>query len=89
MAQVGVGYTKIASLSGAVGLGTVPAGATSVLLQAETKDVRLRFDDTAPTATDGFKLVAGTPFAWAGDFSKVQAIETSASATLHVTWFKN
>lgn len=89
MAQVGVGYTKIADVSAAVGLGTVPPGATSVLLQAETKDVRLRFDNEAPTATDGFKLVAGTPFAWAGDFTRVQAIEVAASAVLHVTWFKN
>ena len=37
----------------------IPQGATTVLMQASTNNVRFTLDGTNPTATFGFRLVAG------------------------------
>lgn len=38
---------------------SVPDGATHVLMQCATQNVRVTFDGTTPTATKGFLLTAG------------------------------
>lgn len=63
---------------------TVPPQASHVLLQAQTQDVRVTIDGTAPTATKGFLIVA----AWDWTVLPVpsngtlKAIEVAASAKL-------
>ena len=76
-------HTQNTSLSSAVSI-TVPPQATHVLLQAQTQDVRVTIDGTAPTATKGFLVVA----AWDWTILPVpsngtlKAIEVAASAKL-------
>jgi hypothetical protein len=62
----------------------IPAGANYVILSAQSQDVRIRLDGTAPTATVGFLINAdadpvGIPVA--AD-AVIKAIETAASAKL-------
>lgn len=40
---------------------TTPSGATKILLQALTQNVRFTLDGTTPTASLGFQLKAGDP----------------------------
>ena len=47
-------------ISSAVAL-TIPAGATKLLIQALTQNIRFTLDGTTPTATVGFQIVAGDP----------------------------
>jgi len=76
-------HTQNTSLSSAATI-AVPPRATYMMAQAQTQNVRLRFDGTAPTATVGFLLTAGgepvlIPVPSNG---QVKAIETTASAKL-------
>jgi hypothetical protein len=48
------------AISSAVAL-TVPAGATKLLIQTLTQNVRFTLDGTTPTATKGFQLKATDP----------------------------
>lgn len=77
------------SLSSAVTI-TVPSGAVGVLLQAETQNVRVRFDGTNPAAGGtGFVIVAGGDpqfFAISSDMD-LRAIEESASAELQYLFY--
>lgn len=81
-----LGYEQITDLSSAVGL-TVPDGADRALIQAVTQDVRWRDDGTSPTASVGMVLAADTMLEYAGDLSTFEAIETSASSEVNVTYF--
>lgn len=81
-----VGHQFITSLSSAVAL-TVPSGATSALIQAETKDIRWRADGTAPTTTVGMLLEAGKDvYLPILILSDTKLIETEASATANVLY---
>lgn len=82
------GFTRITSLSSAVSLGTIPANTKLVLIQAETKDIRWRDDGTDPTASVGNLLVANSVFAYNGNASALKIIETSATATVNVSFYK-
>jgi hypothetical protein len=84
------GYVQMASLSSASGLTSIPTGAKAALLQAETQDVRVRFDGTNPTgATNGFLLTKVTDkLFYAGDLSKIKVLETAASAKLNVQYYQ-
>lgn len=81
-----VGYQQITALSAAASL-TPPAGADFALVQAVTQGIRWRDDGTAPTATVGMSLAAGSTLEYDGDLSAFQAIETAASAELNVTYY--
>lgn len=89
-----MGYQQIATLTSAQSL-TVPAvdkngtkGQPKIaLIQCTGKDVRWRDDGTAPTATVGMVLVVGDTLAYDGDLTKIQFIETSASAVLNVSYY--
>lgn len=79
---------QITSLSAAQSL-TVPANATAALLQAETNNVRIRTDGTAPTASVGIILVASAaPLLIKGRaaLDNLKAIEVTASAKLNVAY---
>ena len=80
------GHQFITSLSSAVTL-TVPAGASGVLIQAETKDIRYRADGTAPTAAVGMLIPAGEErYLPLETLSHVKIIETEASAKANVMY---
>jgi len=53
-------HTQTSSLASATPI-TIPAGATKVIMQTQTKDVRFTLDGTTPTTTKGFLLVANDP----------------------------
>ena len=83
-------HTTNSSLSSAVSL-TQPANASRILLQALTQNVRFLFAETtstdAPTATNGFRLLAGERIDLsvpAGTILKV--IEETASASIQYQW---
>lgn len=75
-------HTTISSLSSAQTI-TPAAGATKVIMQAFTQNVRYRLDGGTPTAATGFQLPAGTlrevPV---GNGSTIKVIEETASASL-------
>jgi hypothetical protein len=90
-----LGYQQLATLSSATGL-TVPTRdpisgmdvkANFALIVAETQDVRWRDDGTAPTASVGMLLKAGTIFQYDGDLNKIQFIEVTGSAKVNVSYY--
>jgi len=63
---------------------TVPTGASSVLLQAETQNIRYTMDGSNPSASNGLLLIAGQePTRFAGNFSGLKFLESAASAKLN------
>ena len=83
-----VGDETITGLSSAKSL-TPPTGAIYAWLQAQGKDVRLRDSGANPTASAGMLLTAdGPPVFYSGDLAAVKLIETSASATVFVSYYK-
>ena len=81
-----LGFQQITSLSSATGL-TVPAGATRALIAPLTQGIRWRDDGTAPTASVGMPVAAGTYLSYDGDLKNIKFIETSASAELNITYY--
>jgi hypothetical protein len=82
------GYTKTVS-AGAVITLTVPAGASRVLLKAETKGFRWRDDGTNPDGTTGMLIDTGDEFWYTGQLRAIRLIEDGASstATLHASFY--
>ena len=69
--------------------GSMPAGATRVLVQPETQSVRWRDDGTAPTATVGNLIPANTVVEFGGKLASVQIIETAGSATVNLNFYQD
>ena len=67
---------------------TPPAGATKLLIQALTQNVRFTLDGTAPEAAKGFQLKAGDPpiMIPIGRFTVIKVIEEAATADLQYQW---
>lgn len=63
---------------------TPPGGATLLMIQALTQNVRYTLDGTTPTATTGFQLKAGDPAILVpiGSGTTVKVIEETATADL-------
>lgn len=76
-----------ATISSATTL-TPPTGATKILIQALTQNVRFTLDGTAPTASLGFQLVAGDPAVLIplGTDTTLKVIEEAATADLQYQW---
>ena len=83
-----LGYTQITNLSAAVGLGTIPAGATIAFVSIEGGECRYRDDGTAPTATIGMPIYAGQALQYSGTLSAIQLIQTQATATANISFYK-
>ena len=82
-----LGFQVITSLSSATAL-TVPAGARLALIQAGVQDVRWRDDGTDPTSSVGMILKTTSEGFWyEGDLSAIKFIETTASATIGVSYY--
>lgn len=63
---------------------TPPSGATKLLIQALTQNVRFTLDGTVPTASKGFQLVAADPaiIVPIGANTVIKVIEEQATADL-------
>lgn len=83
-----LGYTQLTSLGSAVDLGTIPAGAETVILQAEAQNVRFRDDGTNPTATVGMILVVNTMYEFTtAQIARMRVIQAAASAILNISFY--
>lgn len=85
-------YTPVgAHTSTALGAAAVtdvrPAGATQVILQALTQNVRFRLDGVNPTAAVGFQILAGSPPVIIGVAgADIRYIRELAGAVLERQW---
>lgn len=88
------GYQQITSLSSAQSL-TVPtkdirglAGTPTIaIITPLTQSVRWRDDGTAPTASVGMPLSAGSSLVYDGDLTRIKFIEQTASAELNISYY--
>jgi hypothetical protein len=88
----GVYTVSQACTSSAASLTTIgpPIGATLVLMQAETQNVRWRDDNGAPTASVGMLLASGgAPFGYSGTISQLHFIQAAASAILDASFYRS
>ncbi len=81
-------FRQVTDVSAAVGLPSIPVGATIAIVQAETTDVRWRDDGANPTAAVGMLLPAGVEKTFAGNLAALLFIETVASAKLNISYYK-
>ena len=90
-----MGYQQISTLSSAQSL-TIPevdpstglkAMPTIALITPETNGVRWRDDGTAPTATVGYLLTAGSELEYEGPLDRLRFIETASSAKLNICYY--
>jgi hypothetical protein len=81
-----LGYQQITSLSSATGL-TIPQGTTLALIVPETQNVRWRDDGTNPTASVGMPIFVGASLSYDGDLSRIRFIESTAGATLNISYY--
>ncbi len=80
------GFETISDLSSAVGI-TPPDGSLVALIQGETQNIRWRDDGTSPTAAIGMLHIANDILIYSGDMTAIEFIETTASASLNVTYY--
>lgn len=80
-------HTTNSSLSSAVTL-TPPTGATKLLIQAFTQNIRITLDGTTPTASTGFQIVAADPplMIPVGSGMSIKVIQETASASIQYQW---
>ena len=81
-----LGYQQLSTLTSSIGL-TVPVGATMALIVPETQGIRWRDDGTAPTASVGMPVAAGSFLNYDGDLNKIRFIEQTASSKLNVSYY--
>ena len=67
---------------------TPPTGATKLLIQALSQNIRITLDGTTPDATTGFQLAAGDPMLLIplGNNTVVRVIEEAATADINYQW---
>jgi hypothetical protein len=81
------GYDQVTATGAAFALPAVPAAADSAVVQAEAQALRWRDDGTAPTATVGMLIPAGTSQTFQGDLSTLRFIAATAGAILNVSYY--
>jgi len=89
-----LGYQQITTLSSATNL-TVPVTAVQglscrpsiAIITPESQAVRWRDDGTAPSATVGMPLAAGTTLQYDGDLTKIQFFEQVGGAKLNISYY--
>ncbi len=89
-----VSLNPIASHSGSVVISSaftvpIPAGATKVVMQAISQNVRYTLDGTAPTTTLGFQMFASDPPVTIpiGSSTVLKVIQEAATASLQYQFF--
>ena len=83
-------HTLISGLSSVTSISDVPTGTQAITCQVETQNVRMTFDGSAtPTTTVGHEFAAGTDqlTLTLDDFTNLQMLEQSASATVQITFW--
>lgn len=84
-----VANEQISDVSASVGLTAATyLEASMALIQAVTQNVRWRDDGTAPDATTGMQLAAGSDFWYTGDLSAIRFFEESASAEINIATYR-
>ena len=82
-------FEQITDLSSAVGLNAANAAlARAVRIYAGTKSIRVRLDGTAPTASVGEVIAAGSYIEYGNALGSLQMIETEASAEADIHYFR-
>ena len=82
-----LGYQQITNLSSATGL-TVPTNTVFALITPEGQDVRWTGGGSAPTASVGYPLPAGSELELdVADLSSVKFIQQASGAKLNVVYF--
>jgi hypothetical protein len=76
---------QMTNLSAAATLPSPPAGASRVMLQAESQHVRLRSDGTDPTGSVGTLVLVGASPIYAYS-AAIKVIQTASGAKLNLTW---
>lgn len=85
-AAIPKGFQQITNLSSATSL-TVPAGATSALIQAATAGIVWRDDGVAPTASVGMNIQATGELVYNGSLSAIQLIQVAAGAIANISYY--
>ena len=67
------------------GLSSTP---TVAIIVPEGQGVRWRDDGTAPTASVGMPLAAGSVLVYDGDLTRIRFIQQAATATINVSYYK-
>jgi hypothetical protein len=83
-----LGCQQITSLASAAPFASVPTGAKLATVTPEVQPVRYRDDGTAPTASIGPLLYPGLVWSYSGPLASIQFIQTAASATIDVCFYK-
>ena len=83
-----LGCQQITSLSAAAPFASIPTGAKLATVTPEVQPVRYRDDGTAPTASIGPLLYPGLVWSYSGPLASIQFIQTAASATIDVCFYK-
>lgn len=81
-------HTGNTDISGAVTL-TKPAGATAILIQTITQNLRFRLDGVNPTVTVGFQLKAGDmPVLIPVPGASIRVLQETPTASLQYQWVR-
>jgi hypothetical protein len=83
-----LGCQQITSLASAAPFASIPTGAKLATVTPEVQPVRYRDDGTAPTASIGPLLYPGLVWSYSGPLASIQFIQTAASATIDVCFYK-
>jgi len=75
-------------MGSAQALPSIPAGATHVLIQAETNDIRWRDDGTNPSTTVGMVITAGTDLWYVGNLRALKIIEVGTDSIANISYYK-
>lgn len=85
--MIPMGFQQITSLGSAASL-TVPAGAILAEIACTGQNVNWRDDGTAPTASIGMPLPTNTLLVYPGNLAAIQLIQTAATATCNVSYYR-
>jgi hypothetical protein len=84
-----LGYVQMTSLGTAVALASIPSGAIYAVVVCTGQTVNWRDDGTAPTASVGMPLGVANSIIFAEKpLSTVQLIQTAATATCNVSYYR-
>lgn len=87
-ARDALGYSQLTGMAAATALSSIPAGTTTVLLQAEAQVVRYRDDGTNPSGTVGMNLIVGVVYEFTiAQISRMRFIEAAGGAILNVSFY--
>jgi len=81
-----LGFQQVTGMTAATAL-TVPTGARFATIQAATQAVSWRDDGTAPTASVGMQLAAGSTLQYSGNLAAIEFIQVTSGAILNVSYY--